>query len=74
MFKAEALSRTWRKEEQKSPRLFFESDALTEFDEGVFLKVVVIPIGKVGTIMAAAAFLAGDRASRDELSERVKIL
>ena len=50
------------KEKRKLRRaaLRFEGDVFGALDEGVFLEGVVVAVGEVGAVMAAAAFFAGE--------------
>ena len=44
-----------------------------ELDEGMFLEEVVVAIGEIGTVMAAAAFFACKSRTGHERCERVEV-
>src|SRR6476660_9869906 len=50
-----------------------ESDVFAALNERVFLEGVVLAIGKIGAIMAAAGFFTGQRRARDQCSEIVEV-
>jgi len=53
--------------------LRFECNFLAALDERVFLEDVVVAVGKIGSVMAAARFFAGQSRAGDEGGESVKI-
>ena len=54
-------------------KLRIEGDVFGSLDQGMFLEEVVVAIGEIGAVMAAAAFFACESGTGHERCERVEV-
>src|SRR6266852_5529752 len=63
------LEKKFQETENSGRYLRFKADIFTAGYDGVFLEIVVVAVGKIGAVVAPAAFFASQCRARDELGQ-----